>query len=169
MCVLAFAYLSFRQPFPPQCGLSDGPTRCCTWSKSVWQALLCSRDWRAYSWQCSLPQVQTGSEVRVPVGQKGRFLGAHSDSGNLRHLSLQREGKFKCSNVFPLFISLWILYSFNCFDFISNICFIQTTMLSPPHHYTVHLLMESSYSTLLAIRAIRKRRSWLCMCLNFIS
>lgn len=91
--VLEFTYLSFRPPSPPQCGLSDGPTRCCTWSKSAWQALLCSRDWQVYSSQCSLPRVQTGSEVRAPEGRRGRFPGVRLDSGNHHHLSLWKEEK----------------------------------------------------------------------------
>lgn len=28
--LLDFTHLSFRPPSPPQCGLSDGPTHCCT-------------------------------------------------------------------------------------------------------------------------------------------
>lgn len=92
---MGFAHLSFRPPSPPQCGPSDGPTRCCTWSKSVWQALLCSRDWQACSWQCTLPQVHTGSEVRAPAGLRGRSPGAHSGSRSHHHLSLWEEEKEK--------------------------------------------------------------------------
>lgn len=82
-------YLSSRPPSPPPCGPSDGPTRCCTWSKSVWQVSLCSTDWRVYSWQCIPPRVQTGSEARAREDPRGRFREVRSDSGNRRRLSLQ--------------------------------------------------------------------------------
>lgn len=118
--VLDFTHLSFRPPFLPQCGLSDGPTHCCTWSKSVWQALLCSRDWQVYSWQCSPPQVRTGSEVRAPEGRRERFRGVRSDSGNHHHLSLWEEKKSRLK-LWQLLLFSWDLYSF----FQLSLCFID--------------------------------------------
>ena len=90
-----FTHLSFRPLAPPRCGLSDAPTRCCTWSKSAWRASPCSRDWRVCSWRCSLPRVRTGSEVRAREGPRGRSPGARSDWGSHRRLSLREEGKEK--------------------------------------------------------------------------
>lgn len=90
-----FTHLSFRPPAPPRCGLSDAPTRCCTWSRSAWRASPCSRDWRVCSWRCSLPRVQTGSEVRAREGPRGRSPVARSGWGNHRRLSLREEGERK--------------------------------------------------------------------------
>lgn len=109
LCACDHAHLSFHPPSLPQCGLSDGPTHCCTWSKSAWQESLCSRDWQVYSWRCSLPQARTGSEARALEGPRGRFPGVRSDSGNHHRLSLWEEekgkGNFSLEIFFPLISS----------------------------------------------------------------
>lgn len=83
---------SSRQPAPPQCAPSGGPTRCCTWSRSEWLEWPCSTSWQACSWLCRPPLAPSKTRAAALGGRKGRFPADPRDQWS-RHQLRRREQK----------------------------------------------------------------------------
>ncbi len=96
-----------RPPAPLWCALSDGPTRCCTWSRSEQQVWPCSRDWQLCSWWYKRPPAPAGSVGGALEGRWGRSPAAHpTPTGSHHHLGKNTDNMkhtaFWCVSQFQL-------------------------------------------------------------------
>lgn len=106
-----------RPRAPPPCAPSDGPTRCCTWSRSAWRAWPCSTGWRACSWRCTPPLAPSGSAGEARAGPRGTSPGVRPipDSHHLqRDEKMRRSESQTHQSVHGCFIGIVDAHVFAC-------------------------------------------------------